>query len=349
MERVRATFEFTNTVNTIFLISLVITVAVAASIDRVTESESFKPNRLKKGQIIGFISPASTPHVNIKQYVDKIHTLFGGMGYSISFGSHSFSRYGYLAGTDKERVEDIHDMFSDPSISAIIANRGGWGCNRLIDLVDYDLISRNPKIIMGYSDLTSLLNAIHFQTGLITFHGPMGIDKWIDTEKTYFRDILVDGKLEMLQNIDGVEIKTYRGGIASGKLIGGNLSVFVAMIGSDYLPDPRTISGTYILFMEDVEEAPYRIDRMMTTLHLSGWLSNAAGFVFGRCTECTTKDIASFTLEQVLEQKLGGMTVPTFSGAMFGHIDHQYILPIGLNVTMDATQGTIAFNSPAVN
>eukprot|EP01130_Rhizamoeba_saxonica_P014527 TRINITY_DN6360_c0_g1_i2.p1 TRINITY_DN6360_c0_g1~~TRINITY_DN6360_c0_g1_i2.p1 ORF type:complete len:174 (-),score=44.68 TRINITY_DN6360_c0_g1_i2:69-590(-) len=166
----------------------------------------------------------------------------------------------------------------------------------------------------------------------------MGISDWNGADGTFTKDVLIDAKMMVYRNIDHTDIVTIKSGRAKGRLVGGNLSVFVSMLGSKYLPHPKDI-GDYILFLEDVDEAVYRIDRMLTQLHLAEYLEYASGIVFGRCTSCSG---SNFDLEQILQQKLGHVKVPTFTGAMIGHIDQQFLIPIGLMAEIDADNGTIS-------
>jgi muramoyltetrapeptide carboxypeptidase len=224
-----------------------------------------------------------------------------------------------------------------------LANRGGWGCDRILPLLDYELIAKNPKIIMGYSDLTSLLHAIHFQTGLVTFYGPMGIDNWQNYNGKYFSQVVMEGKKVLFRNPNSssLNITTITGGKAKGKLYGGNLSVFNTLIGTPFLPN--TIDWTkVILFLEDTNEEPYRIDRMIVTLKLAGILDSIAGFVWGICNSCSAANPSqSFTLQEVIESHVKPLGIPAFSGSMIGHISEQFTLPIGIEVELDADQGTI--------
>jgi len=273
---------------------------------------------------------------------------------SVLFGAHAFEEFGYLAGPDVDRAADVMSMFTNTSISAIVANRGGWGCNRIIDMLNYTEIAANPKIIMGYSDLTGLLNAISTQTGMVTFHGAMGLDDWSllnGLTYTYWQQLLsTPSSTTIYSNPSEYSNTTWTitGGKAQGRLVGGNLSVFTAMIGSIYFPS--NFEGT-ILFLEDVDEQPYEIDRMMTTLHLAGVYSQISGFVFGMCTDCQPSPPVnqSLTLEQVLIEKIQSYNIPAFAGAMFGHdLDAQFILPIGVMAEIDADEFTITLLENAV-
>jgi len=194
---------------------------------------------------------------------------------------------------------------------------------------------------MGYSDLTALLHAIYFKTGMVTYYGPMGIDDWNNLNSYYVSKILFNGEMVTYINPPNYSIRTINPGTAKGRLIGGNLSVFVSLLGSEYIPSD-TEWEEVILLMEDVGEEPYRIDRMINTLRLNRILSRVAGFVWGICNTCTASDpTRSLTLQQVLDQHIKPTGVPSFSGLMFGHIGQQFTFPIGVMASMDANKGTI--------
>jgi muramoyltetrapeptide carboxypeptidase len=299
---------------------------------------------------VGLFSPSSPviDHVtNISQYINRLRNEIPQhfFGTKVVFGKHAFSKDGYLAGNDDDRISDIHDMFSDPSITFMMANRGGWGCNRIINRLNYDLIRQNPIVIMGYSDLTGCLNAIFFSTGLITFHGPMGVNTFTDPWKNrtnintlYVQKLLYQNELVLYQNPTTDKIITIKSGKAKGRLIGGNLSVFVAMIGTNYLPPKSTFYLDWkdvILFFEDISESPQHIDKFLTQLQESNILDNVAGFVFGTCTQCGSfNDIVRVIKEKVTK-------CPTFASAMIGHDGQQFTLPIGGYAEIDADLGTI--------
>jgi len=255
--------------------------------------------------------------------------------------------YGYLAGSDLHRASDVNSAFSNDNAQWVLANRGGFGCARMLDYVDYNLIKNHPKVIMGYSDLTALINAIHHKTGLVTFYGPMGIDTWISLNGQYVRDVAFKGQLVEYKNPSYQKTTTLRSGKARGKLIGGNLSVFVSLIGSGYLP---TSWDNTILFLEDVGEQPYTIDRMFQTLYLSGILRNVSGVIWGTCNDCPAPNPDhSLTMEQVLEFHLKQqLTVPSYSGALIGHLKEQFTIPIGVMAEMDADKGTFRLLEKAV-
>lgn len=266
-------------------------------------------------------------------------------------GENFYKRRGYLAGTDEERAADINTFFADSSIKALMGI-GGWGSARLLPLLDYDLIRSHPKAIAGFSDVTALLNGIHAKTGLVTFHGP---HPRVKASADYFRRVLFDG--EPVSFINPSEIKddelvqtreryaTIHPGKARGRLIGGNLTVLAAIVGSPYVPD---LDGA-ILFLEDVREAVYRVDRMITQLKLAGLLGRLAGFVFGRCTDCDPgTSYGSLTLEEVLDDHIRPLGIPAYRGAMIGHIRQQFTLPLGIEAEIDADAGSLRLLEPAV-
>jgi len=307
-------------------------------------NNSLKPSRLQKGDTVGLISPAG---IIDPQDIDNAKQTLGNLGLKIKIAAHILDRYGYLAGKDLDRAQDINTMFADKSVKAIIATRGGWGCNRILPFLNYSLIRTHPKIIMGYSDVTSLLLAINARSQLITFHGPVAIYSWDQFTTDYFQRILFNGEvLKMQNNINGEEKRQIiTPGKATGKLIGGNLSVLTSMLGSIYLP-PWQKS---MLFVEDTGEDVYRIDRMLTQLKNAGILDQISGFIFGQCTNCQVGDQPAFTLMEVLQSHIQPLKIPSWYGAAIGHIQDKFTLPVGLNVEIDADTGVIQLLEAAVS
>jgi muramoyltetrapeptide carboxypeptidase len=274
------------------------------------------------------------------------------LGFKVKTGEHYALRYGHLAGTDAGRAGDLNAMFADAEVKAIVCVRGGSGAARLLPMLDYDAIRANPKVLLGYSDVTALHCAIHARTGLVTFHGPIGAGSWNRFNVDQFRRVFFDRELMQYHNtVDaGDELVprknrtlTITGGKARGELIGGNLAVLTALAGSPYLPD---FNGK-ILFLEDVSEAPYRIDRMLTTLKLMGALDAIAGFIFGECTDCDPGDgYGSLTLDQIFDDHIKPLGIPAYRGAMIGHIREQFIVPVGGRVELDADAGRFRLLEP---
>ncbi|NQV36989.1 MAG: LD-carboxypeptidase [Candidatus Marinimicrobia bacterium] len=304
-----------------------------------------KPNRLKPGDTIGILSPGGA--IKGPESIEDTIALFNTMGFKTKVSAQALGRWGYFSGTDDERVNDLHSMFSDPDIQAIITTRGGSGCNRLLPLLDYTLIKNNPKIFIGYSDITALLNAITVKTGLVTFHGPVVTSTWNEVTLHYFNQVLMGNNNVVFTNpeesIDDSIVKTITPGKASGRLFGGNLSVLSTMIGSEYLPD---WSDT-ILFLEDTKEDIYRIDRMLMHLKLAGILGKIKGFIFAQCTSCHQDD-PGFSIHEILDQYIKPLGIPAWYGSMVGHIHDKFTLPIGLSVEINSQDGSIQLLEPAV-
>lgn len=320
---------------------------IDASIEDNPGPEIVRPKPLQKADTIGLISPAS--RLPKKEQYGEIINQVKELGYKVKVGANAQNRYGYLAGTDQQRTDDLNAMFADDSVDAILPFRGGWGCNRILDLIDYEVIRKNPKILVGFSDITSLLMAIYEKTGLITFHGPVGKSEWTDYTTQHFRDTL-GGMQEPTLDIpssglceDCNDLSVITPGKAKGRLLGGNLSVLTAMMGSDYLPDWKN----KILFVEEVGEDIYRIDRMLTQLKLNGVLDEISGFIFGQCVNCQRSNSYSLTLEQVFDDHIKPLDIPAFSGAMFGHTENMLTLPVGILAGIDAQKGRITLEESA--
>ena len=297
-----------------------------------------KPPRLNSGDTIGLISPGSI--LPDEDKYDEIVQTISKLGFEVKVGANARNKYGNLAGKDEARADDINKMFSDPNIDAIIPFRGGWGSNRILDLIDFENIKKNPKPFIGFSDITSLLLSIYAKTGLVTFHGPVGKSEWNDFTTKHFRKVLMSDQIPVLKNAENtdVKVKTINPGKAKGKLLGGNLTVMTSMLGSEYLPDWEGA----ILFLEDIGEDVYRIDRMLTQLKLNGILNKISGFIFGRCTNCEPGNKFSLNLEQVLKDHIQVLGVPSYYGSMIGHIDNMFTLPIGISAEMNAESGSIS-------
>lgn len=302
-----------------------------------------KPPRLRVGDIVGLVAPAGI--VESKD-VEKASKALVDFGLQIKLGKSILNKHGYLAGQDSERANDINIMFADKSVKAIIAMRGGWGCNRLLPLLNYSKIRTNPKIILGYSDITSLLLAIDARSRIVTFHGPVATSTWDEFTVAYFKQVLFASDRVTMQNpnteLGRVEVITP--GTAKGKLVGGNLSVLCAMLGSPYLPG----WNRRILFIEEIGEDVYRIDRMLTQLKNAGVLNQIAGFIFGQCTNCQPGDPPTFSLMQLLQHHIRPLGIPAWYGAMIGHIKNKFTIPLGVEVEIDANTGTIKMLEAAV-
>jgi muramoyltetrapeptide carboxypeptidase len=311
-----------------------------------------KPRRLAPGDTVGMVAPASATFLRME--LDLAREALETLGLKVIVGEHLLERHGYLAGQDAARATDINRFFADPAVRAVLPIRGGWGSSRVLPHLDFDVMRRNPKIVLGYSDITALLLSINARANLITFHGPNGMGRWDEWSADYVKRVLFNAEAVTFENphdkkefIIQTENRTQTivPGTARGTLLGGNLTVLTALLGSPYLP---AWDGC-ILFLEDVNEDIYRVDRMMTSLKLAGVLQKIRGFVFGTCEECEPGEgYGSLTLEEVFDDHIRPLKVPAWRGAMIGHEMPQFTLPVGAEVEIDATNATIRMLEPAV-
>jgi len=308
------------------------------------------PVPLNPGDTVALVSPSSA--VDDSLNLQLAREVLEALGFKVKPGAHYGDRRGHLAGADAGRADDINRAFADPEVRAVICVRGGSGAARLLPLLDYDAIRANPKALLGYSDITALHCAIQARTGLVTFHGPNGSGSWNSFNADQFRRLFFERELVGYRNIEdrGDELVqrrnrtvTITGGKARGELVGGNLAVLTALAGSPYMPD---FEGK-ILFLEDVSEAPYRVDRMFSTLKLMGALDRIAGFIWGTCTDCDPgAGFGSLTIEQILDDHVRPLGIPAYRGAMIGHVRQQFIVPVGGRVELDADAGTFRLLEP---
>jgi muramoyltetrapeptide carboxypeptidase len=314
-----------------------------------------KPSRLRAGDTVGLIEPASLSDEAFD--IQLVEEAVVAMGLTPKRGKHVLDRHGYLAGTDRDRAADLNAMFADREVKAIFAVRGGWGSARILPYVDWAAVRANPKLLIGFSDITALHMAIAAKGGAATIHGPNGASAWGKASVDSFREIAFDGATPTYSNPVASDdrlvqrrwrTQPIRGGKARGRLLGGNLTVLTALAGTPYLPD---FSGA-ILFLEDVDEAEYRIDRMLTQLGQAGVLGKLSGVVFGQCTNCKDPDgngVGGFTLTEIFAHHFGSLGVPAFQGSFFGHIADQFSLPVGIQAEIDADAGTIRMLEAAVS
>jgi muramoyltetrapeptide carboxypeptidase len=314
-----------------------------------------KPPRLRIGDTIGLIEPASATDDAFD--ITLAEEAMTALGLKPKRAPHLLGRSGYFSGADKDRAADVNAMFADDEVRAIFAVRGGWGCARILPYLDYDLIRAHPKLLIGYSDITALHMAIAARAGFTTIHGPVAVSAWGKASVASLKQVAFDGALATYQNPIALDdrlaqkkwrTQTITGGTARGRLLGGNLTVLSALTGTPYLPN---FDGA-ILFLEDIDEAEYRIDRMLTQLGQAGILKGLAGVIFGQCTDCKAREgnsYGGFTLSDVLRQHLGTLGIPAFQGAFIGHMPDQFSIPIGIKAEMDASAGTLRLLESAVS
>ena len=313
-----------------------------------------KPPRLREGDLIGLIAPAGhTSDASIEKAVARIESL----GFKVALAKNLREVHGNYAGSVEQRLADLHGMFADPDIRALWCIRGGSGAISLLNHIDYQLIRANPKILLGYSDITALHLAMLRHAGLVTFHGPVASSTPSNYATEHMLAVLMDPAprytipMAMENARRAAEephyaIRTVHAGVATGRLIGGNLSMVAALAGTPYAADFRDS----LLYLEEVNEAPYRLDRWMTQLDLSLGFKNAAGLIIGICDNCGPghEDI-SLTLDETLDMHLQPLRIPAVTGYSIGHIRNQFTLPVGVRATLDTERQTITLLEAGVS
>jgi muramoyltetrapeptide carboxypeptidase len=311
-----------------------------------------KPPRLQPGQTIGLVAPSGA--VPERLPLEIAHDTLTALGFKVKESPQLRARRGHFAGTDEQRAAGLNAMFADPDVQGVLAITGGSGANRILPLLDYAQLRRTPKFVGGFSDITALLHAVHSQTGLVTYHCPAGVSEWNEFSWRHFRGVAMEGTPVLMRNeADKGSLpapredrtQTIRPGLARGPLLGGNLAVLSSLCGSPYL---RSFDGA-ILFLEEINEYIYRVDRMLSTLKLSGVLDRVAGVMIGAFTNCKPGEgFWTLTLDEVFEDYFGGLGVPVYRGASFGHIKRKFTLPLGVQAEIDANAGTVRLLESAV-
>ena len=313
-----------------------------------------KPERLRSGDTVGIVAPASPPADSGR--IDRAVAALEALGFRVKFAPNVRRRHGFLAGSDRERAGDLMRMFGDREVRAILCVRGGHGDTRLLPLLDFAAIRRQPKIFVGYSDVTALLCALRTRANLVSFHGPMlnadfvanGFPRF--TRESFFRTLtqpLAPGGI--CQGYRAKTVRVLRGGMAAGELVGGNLSMLCATIGTPWQPSFRR----KILFFEDVNEPPYRIDRMLTHLLNAGLLRQVAGVAVGlnaNCNDPSAKKGGEYrqTLDDVLAERLSPLKIPVVTGLPFGHVKDNATVPVGARAVLDGRAGDLLLTAGTV-
>jgi muramoyltetrapeptide carboxypeptidase len=313
-----------------------------------------KPARLNYGDTIGIIAPASAPPT--PDIIDRSVQVLQRLGFKTKLAPKVRKRWGFLAGSDRDRAADLMHMFADPKVKAVLCVRGGYGSARLLPLLDYDAIRTHPKIFVGYSDITSLNCAFLRKSNLVSFHGPMLNSDFVRdhfpafTLQSFLRTLMQpEAPGSIGQGYNNKTLDILYGGIASGPLLGGNISILCASLGTPYQPSFQKA----ILFFEDLDEVPYRFDRMLTQLLNAGLLQQVAGIAIGinkHCVDPKAKKTKEYrqTLDDVFRERLLPLKVPVVSGLPFGHVPYNATLPIGVRATLDADTGELRVSEPAV-
>ena len=317
------------------------------------EPPIIKPPKLKVGDKLAIVAPGS--YISEEELQDSIKNL-NELGFETTNSEKILLQSGYFAGNDKERAQDLMEKFSDKSVKGIVCARGGYGCARILPMLDYKVIRTNPKVLIGYSDITALLYGIYQKSGLITFHGPVGTSTFNDYSVNNFKKVLVNPERNQTfknstsgddENLYGVA--TIVKGKRKGRLVGGNLSIMVSLIGTQFDVD----YSDKIIFIEEIGEEPYRIDRMLTQMIQAGKFENAAGVMLGIFRKCEAKkesDLTakSFNLMEVLEDRLGKFKIPVVYGMSFGHVKDKFTIPFGALAELDTDKQTFILLEKAV-
>jgi muramoyltetrapeptide carboxypeptidase len=307
-----------------------------------------KPPRLRRGDLITLVSPAS--RIVDTTRIERAVRYLEGLSYRVTVAPHALYQAAYLAGSDDDRAADLNAAFEDARVRAIFCIRGGYGAPRILPLLRYRMIARHPKILVGYSDITVLHLALWRKASLVTFHGPMaGVD--LADPMDPFTEEMFWGLLTSPRRRGPVAFPdpppaVLVPGRASGRLLGGNLALLCSIVGTPYLPD----LSEALLYLEDIGEDPYRVDRMLTQLRASGWLATASGILLGQFTDCVPRDASSpsFTVEEVLREYAVAAAKPTLSSVPFGHERRKMTIPVGIRARLSAHEGRLEYLEGAV-
>lgn len=330
------------------LLATVLAAPVASAFQPSGGLSLIKPPVLKPGDTVSCVTPSTfvaNPETRI-----QAERIVNALGLKAKFSSNTGKRWGYLGGSVEERVADLHAAFRDPETKAVFCVRGGYGSAMLLDRLDYSLIRRNPKILLGYSDITALHLGIHQTSRVVTLHGPTVLDSFNEYTFNLLKRALFEarplGELKNPPERNPLKplhpVRTLRGGKATGALIGGNLTLISTTMGTPW--EIRTEGK--LLFLEDVGEQPYSMDRMLTQLRLAGKFNGIKGLILGECTDCKPREFrpsfeSTLSLPEVFDHVLAEVEVPVVSGLVFGHTEDQFPLPLGVEATLDADAGTV--------
>lgn len=312
-----------------------------------------KPPRLKQGDTIALVTPGS--YITEQEKEESINNLRG-LGVKVIYTDRLMQKNGYFSATDKERAADLNEMFERKDVQGIMCARGGYGCARILPYLDYELIENNPKPLIGFSDVTALQYALYNNCNLITFHGPVSISTFSSFSVKNFTSVLLNPSMELElensktgNNNNPYDITVISEGRSEGELVGGNLSIVVSLIGTEYDID----FSDKIIFLEEFLEEPYRIDRMLTQIIQAGKFENAAGIALGVFKMCEPNETnpsfsESFSLMEVLKDRLGKLGIPVVYGLSFGHIADKFTLPFGINAELNSESKRLKLLEPAV-
>ena len=302
---------------------------ISCSQDNQVVSITPKLKKEKKQLVIGITAPCGA--VFNQRLLQKSIDFLKNEGFEVVLGKTLDTQHGYFSDTDEKRAQELNEFFKNKSIDIILCARGGWGCNRLIPYLDIETIKNNPKALVGFSDVTTLLNYIHFKTGLITYHGNVAYSSWGNYSYESFKQTIVNQQTEIVSNYKEDKLEVLSSGAAQGKLIGGNLTVLASMIGTNYEP----IWKNNILCLEETHEEPYRVDRLLNQLKDSRVFNQSAGIILGKFNKCSPEEPnKSFSLDEVLDHYFKNIPIPVVKNASFGHVTHKFTIPIGMKASL---------------
>ena len=301
------------------------------------------PPALKQGDLIGLVTPGSP--ITEEQLEESIRKIEG-LGFRTYYMDSVLSKYGYFAGKDQERADELMQMFTNKEIKGIWCVRGGYGSIRILNLIDFQEIEHNPKVFIGYSDITALLTSVYEQTGLVNYHGPMGVSDFSDFSVASLKRVLLEPRKKYMypytreKDTDTnpeFDRYTINGGKAEGELIGGNISVLDSMIGSKFEPDFKD----KLVYLEEIEEKTYKVDKMLFHLLEATNLREAAGIAMGVMGDCNTGEAPTLSLKEAIGDLLEPLDMPVTYGLSFGHIKEMITIPNGIRARLNADRNSL--------
>ena len=307
-----------------------------------------KPKPLRRGDTIGLVGISGALRDPEERYPRMMEAI-DALGYKVIVANSCRERYGYLSGTDASRAEGLNRMFADDRVDAVVCMRGGYGVARMLDRVNFDVIRANPKILLGYSDITALHTAIHQRVGMTTFHGPMPSNNWPDmddfTRQSMLRALTDTEPLGLLSNPEGMEPRCVSPGRCEGPLVGGNLSLIASACGTPYALD---VEGK-VLLLEDVGERLYRLDGKLTQLRNAGMFEKCAGVVLGGFTDCEDEPgDDNLHLDDLIRDIIVPAGKPVLANMSIGHMATKITVPLGARCALDADARTLTITESAL-
>ncbi len=307
-----------------------------------------KPKPLRRGDTIGLVGISGALHEPETRF-EKMLEAIDALGYKVIVADSCREEYGYLSGTDASRAKGLNQMFRDDRVDAVVCMRGGYGVTRILDRVDFDVIRANPKLLLGYSDITALHTAIHEKVGMVTIHGPMPDRAWMEfddfSRRSMLRALTSTEPLGTLFNPEGMAPQCFAPGRCEGRLVGGNLSLIAALCGTPYQLDTEG----KVLLLEDVGEHIYRLDGMLTQLRHAGLFEKCVGVVLGGFTKCTEEYVDyALHLDDVIRDIIVPAGKPVLGNLSIGHTPVKITVPLGVNCAVDAEAGTLTITENAL-